>query len=172
MWIESIPGAPETLSASGATRSHAARCERKPECRDPHPRSSALSAGRNCCWERVGGRPVFPGPERVVRVGGRVMRARCSGRRRKRWRRDSRRNSPSSGVRPVSHADRIDEMGHPWLTASEPAGEWIVRSSCDVPVVERTVNASVSQKTGRGINSVRGVLHRCTPLPPCPFCQP
>jgi len=95
------------------------------------PRGHGPSVRRTRRWATNRGRPEFPGPERVVRVWGRVMRARCSGRRRKRVRRDSRRNSPSSDIRPVPHADRVGPSGHPRLMSGEPAAEWVSRSSWD-----------------------------------------
>ena len=71
-----------------------------------------------------------PRPRTGSPCGGRVMRARYSGLRRKRVRRGSRRDIPSSGIRPVPHVDCIDSTGVPRLPRGEPAAERVLRSSC------------------------------------------
>jgi hypothetical protein len=54
------------------------------------------------------GRPVFPSPGRVIRVGGRVMRAKTSGRRRREPDSSVRRACSSNDCRPwTPHAGRI-----------------------------------------------------------------
>ena len=90
-----------------------------------------------------------PRPRTGSPRGGRVMRARCSELRRKRARRGSRRDSPSGGIRPVPHVDRIERRSVPRLLKGEPAAERVLRSSCGITVNRCFVNASAISCSGR-----------------------
>lgn len=48
-----------------------------PERRERHPATPAPNSARNRHWVSTGGRPVFPRPERVVRVGAGLCGQTC-----------------------------------------------------------------------------------------------
>ena len=106
------PRRPRSAPLSGANKVNVPRASPDELARD----------GRGC-QARASGRPVFPGPRRVVRVRGRVMRAKASGHRRTESRRVVPRDSPSGDYCPVQHADRVANTGHPRLLAGKRAVE-------------------------------------------------
>ena len=115
------------------------------------PRASPTARpGGRYCQEGASGGPVFPGPGRVVRVWGRVMRARLSGQRRT----ESRRGRPSRDARVRRHADRGVNSAHPQLSAGTWAAAWGLQSACRLTSEAR----SLSLETRRRLNSGRDVL--------------
>lgn len=118
---EYVPVALNT--ASRATRPHRFQVRTEPRT----PRSSSRQLSHECTADPLLGddrqQARVPRPRTGSPYGGRVMRARFSGPRRKRVHRDSRRDSPSSGIPPVPHVDRVNRAGVPRLMRGEPAAE-------------------------------------------------
>jgi len=109
-------------SAHSGHRPHRYRVRTESICRE---HACQFARDGQHCQVGAGGRPVFPGSERVVRVRSRVMRAKTSGHRRTESRRVARRHIPSRDYCPVRHADRVANTGHPRLSAGKRAAEWV-----------------------------------------------
>jgi hypothetical protein len=77
LWMANVvPAAHRPLSADDAARSHHAGCERKSQCREPHPDRSP-PRGRISSLDESRRQARVPPPRRVVRVGAELCGQWC-----------------------------------------------------------------------------------------------